>query len=955
MWGAQQFQQQPAQAAWGQPQQQAAAAWGQPAAAPAGQNKDVTLVVTGCTHGTVGGIVRGSFQLNGENHGKPTYKKDGQVNGLDVMSYYWDERDGPGFCGWWFGPKVGGDQVWAYHTDKNAAIPPQTGWKVPYDGPVDSTFVIQYKPKAGAAAPQQPAAQQWGQPAQMQQQQQQQPNYVQQQQAMKMQEQQRLQEQRQQLEMLKVKQAQDNAQRAEQMRKQQMMTQQQNLMANKAKLEQANAARLDQQKSKMEEMKKQQQELMNKRMEEQKKKTAEMEAKKLEQVGVLNVRRAMQKFKVTTPDKYEEYKNELDAALQKETDTLGSQKDRIVEEVLAAITTTKARIDQVAELKKKEEEKKEAENQRRRDLKAKAEGLTKDLEKLVTTAETSAKGVAEEAEPLTGEKEMKIKEIEACAAAAEEAGKEAMEHAKACTEFVQKEGPNMKNCPPVLGEPASTCAADLAKLMGRMNEAKKSLTASLSKVTVAKQTRIKKAHAKEKYEKSLAPFKKFDTDKDGKLSRREIQAFSKATYGFSVPSDSLDDIFKVLVKDDAKGVEKTEFHRLVAMLGIARETAMDIKRKETREKREKMLADLKEQLNASIEKAAEVTKAANEAAGKVEKVVAALNANKAKSTAAEMVSQAEEADKEVESAKTCVQTAKEAIEGLSADEEPELISFVTSEVKKLQAQLHQVEQRITKSAATSKKYHEEASKKNEAELEKLRTQGLSMIWFHQGAKKLTRDDVYKLFDSKKKGKVEESAFVKFFKTCEMKEGEERMSEDDAGRLFTYLDSDDLAHLTKEQFLNLIRRFLKVLKASVITDDVSTKSKPTRRLNEGEVLECLAGPQEAEEDIARLKVKCMSDGVEGWVTPVGNRGTVFVEDGGSQFKVVKETILTSAFVIDGTGKDRKLKVGEVLEAREWARKEEKSGLTRMKVRVKSDGSIGWVTSLGNTGVVFVEGM
>ena len=67
------------------------------------------------------------------------------MNGLDVMSYYWDERDGPGFCGWWFGPKVGGDQVWAYHTDKNSPIPPQGGWKVPYDAPPDTTFKIDPK------------------------------------------------------------------------------------------------------------------------------------------------------------------------------------------------------------------------------------------------------------------------------------------------------------------------------------------------------------------------------------------------------------------------------------------------------------------------------------------------------------------------------------------------------------------------------------------------------------------------------------------------------------------------------------------------------------------------------------------------------------------------------------------------------------------------------------------
>ena len=25
--------------------------------------------------------------------------------------YYWDERDGVAFSGWWFGPKIGGDQA----------------------------------------------------------------------------------------------------------------------------------------------------------------------------------------------------------------------------------------------------------------------------------------------------------------------------------------------------------------------------------------------------------------------------------------------------------------------------------------------------------------------------------------------------------------------------------------------------------------------------------------------------------------------------------------------------------------------------------------------------------------------------------------------------------------------------------------------------------------------------
>eukprot|EP00438_Fugacium_kawagutii_P002228 Skav227444 [mRNA] locus=scaffold2491:58547:66590:+ [translate_table: standard] len=34
------------------------------------------ISVNGCTHATVGGIVRGNFTANGQNHGRPTYRKE---------------------------------------------------------------------------------------------------------------------------------------------------------------------------------------------------------------------------------------------------------------------------------------------------------------------------------------------------------------------------------------------------------------------------------------------------------------------------------------------------------------------------------------------------------------------------------------------------------------------------------------------------------------------------------------------------------------------------------------------------------------------------------------------------------------------------------------------------------------------------------------------------------------
>lgn len=106
-----------------------------------------SLVVSGGeAAGIVGEILRGSYTLtDAENHEKPVYKKDFQVSGLDVRLYYWDDRSGPDSCGWRFSPTVGDDQSWAQNQSKDRT-PPLTGWKVPCDGPVDTTFKISFPP-----------------------------------------------------------------------------------------------------------------------------------------------------------------------------------------------------------------------------------------------------------------------------------------------------------------------------------------------------------------------------------------------------------------------------------------------------------------------------------------------------------------------------------------------------------------------------------------------------------------------------------------------------------------------------------------------------------------------------------------------------------------------------------------------------------------------------------------
>ena len=92
--------------------------------APAVTASLVPLIVSGCQNPTISDIVKGTYFRHGSNHGKPVYKKKleevSDDDDLDVLIYYWDDRDGEENCGWWFSPSVGGEMVWAFHPSRKA-------------------------------------------------------------------------------------------------------------------------------------------------------------------------------------------------------------------------------------------------------------------------------------------------------------------------------------------------------------------------------------------------------------------------------------------------------------------------------------------------------------------------------------------------------------------------------------------------------------------------------------------------------------------------------------------------------------------------------------------------------------------------------------------------------------------------------------------------------------------
>lgn len=110
----------------------------------AGGGGVAALRVRGCSHPETAHAVHGDYEVYGLNHGRPAFRSIDQGQGFDSFVYYWDDREGTDYAGWWIGPKLGGEDVWVHHPRWPAdRWPPRSGWRAPHDGPVDPIMVVE--------------------------------------------------------------------------------------------------------------------------------------------------------------------------------------------------------------------------------------------------------------------------------------------------------------------------------------------------------------------------------------------------------------------------------------------------------------------------------------------------------------------------------------------------------------------------------------------------------------------------------------------------------------------------------------------------------------------------------------------------------------------------------------------------------------------------------------------
>lgn len=861
------------------------------------------VAVSGCKDKTVKKIVRGDFKFAGENHARPYYKRDEKYNDLDVMLYYWDDRDGSDFSGWWFGPKVGGDQVWAYHPGRDTT-PPESGWKVPYDGPVDDSFKLtrkkekkEKKDKESEAMPYPGMyyGMQGMQPAFMD------PHAA----------------ERQMQEYARLQQEQAKRRLEEEFHRQ----------------KREEALRREAERKRKEEARKKQEEIRKKREEEQKKQKELAEQRIKEGKAVFLLRKAIQKLTAATPESMEIVQKELEETMKLHLEEAGSQKDYMKGEADKYLEQTKKRIELLNEAKRKAQEKKEADEKRRQELEARAKELLAELSGLLDMAEKGVEQLKETATPLETSDEQTLPEVEACSEAVEAAGSSCKTLIKTCMDFLVSHGPEMKE-PPSVGVAVSG-PSELKQLMARcltrINECTKLSDGVLFAVRAVKDAAARRVEATKKTMELEELFSKYDVDRDQLLSEKEVQSFAK-DLGVEISPEVMKQIWKSTVEHGQEGVSFTRFPLLKSKLGAEKELRRDRYRKVLREARDKVRANLRAQLDTKVGLMGHEIRKAEEAVRKVEHSLPPLaEQERSAMTDAELTSKSSSCRSMVEDARLVASSVQKKIDelpnGFAEKDQEDVKDLLVPDFRVLAKQMGRLDLRLQRVENLCHRFKSEVEKREKSQLFGARLFAVKVARLYAARRGRSIRQLFREMDANGDGTMDSQEFSLFFLSVDREILEEAsakeqlvgdaaespaaatakakarprsvvtavdFTEDLLSRLFKSVAESGM--MSEDIFCQMMRSYCKVVKDTVMTKELKVSGdNAVRQLKTDEVVEVLEGPMEEEEmKVPRIKARCLADDAQGWLTVRGNDGIAHLQDWHALFRIIRDVPLTANF-------------------------------------------------------------
>eukprot|EP00933_Yihiella_yeosuensis_P000211 TRINITY_DN10033_c1_g1_i2.p1 TRINITY_DN10033_c1_g1~~TRINITY_DN10033_c1_g1_i2.p1 ORF type:complete len:586 (-),score=170.43 TRINITY_DN10033_c1_g1_i2:92-1588(-) len=484
---------------------------------------------------------------------------------------------------------------------------------------------------------------------------------------------------------------------------------------------------------------------------------------------------------------------------------------------------------------------------------------------------------------------------------------------------------------------------DVLDLTSKLAGGLRNLERHGSVVKSAKVKADRRTKALKKDEDRKANFAKYDLDKDGKLNRKEVEAYCKAVIDYQLTKDVLDKILKAL-----EPLTFEKFRTMHQRVSIAKSEILAREKRAEAEAKAKIIEEQKRAAQEIFDEALKIIQAsettAGEAEGKARPLLKDLQMGAAEMKAAaneveELMKRVEEELKQSEAKLKAGNTECESKEELK-----DIAEQATARLGRIETR---VQGRLQKLAAALKIARDKATRKEFAEIDGKRAECVTAI-----RAKLAEDGKTgeQLFEDIGSGKaLSQDAFIAFVKKLSGFD----LADGEGENLFSHIVGEE-TEIVKDRFLELVRLFYKCVKATVIAEEISIKSKTVRRLDVGEVLEVLEGPTTEEgSDIQRVKCKSTQDQATGWVTLCGNQGTPFLEPGGNFYTCVKETLITDGLSVQDSKTVRRINKGEVVEVLEFHKKDESADVQRIKGKAKSDGAQGWITVCSGSGTAFLE--
>eukprot|EP00747_Dinoflagellata_sp_TGD_P197386 gnl/TRDRNA2_/TRDRNA2_68650_c0_seq1.p1 gnl/TRDRNA2_/TRDRNA2_68650_c0~~gnl/TRDRNA2_/TRDRNA2_68650_c0_seq1.p1 ORF type:complete len:794 (+),score=281.52 gnl/TRDRNA2_/TRDRNA2_68650_c0_seq1:149-2383(+) len=688
------------------------------------------------------------------------------------------------------------------------------------------------------------------------------------------------------------------------------------------------------------ERRKRQQEEEARRYAEMKRKRAEDERIAREQDAALAVKKVIQRIRVAQPENFEQLRDDLEKIQMEKRQDLGSQASKVADEAARSLEQAEKRVKEIKEQRIEEERRRKEEDDRRKAEEEKIEGMMKLLHDEVASVEDTVNDATKVAQSATDTKDASPETILESADKAEKAIAEARETMDATWKALSHQKYEIEG----MRYASRDVKRDLGELEGRMHTTKRGLDKLSYNVGGAREKAARKKVALQKLEEQKAEFAKFDSDEDGKLSREEIVTCGKTLYDFEVSSEALDKIMKSL-----EPVTFEKFHLLRCKVAInMTEAKARIMRAEAEEKA-KIVEAKKKEVQGVADEAADLLTAAEESIQKAEEAAKqltkddSLTADDIKEKVATVTELADEALKQLKD-------AAEDISKVETDcqEDKELNGYEQSLVPRLHSRHGKLSARHEKVLSLAKEAEEKAVKKANAELAERKALFITKVHEAMSGDGKTAEQYFEGINSGEA--IMKDEFVK----CAEGLPDMKITAEQAEKLFYSIASDDGCGIDKEKFLELIKLYYKCVKATPMMEEMSIKSKTVKRLEVGEVLECIEGPVKDEAvGVHRVKVKALADGTSGWVTIAGNQGTAFLEPGGNTFKCVKETVITDGLSVQDSKTLRRVTKGEIFEILEFHTKDPSVGVMRVKAKAESDGVEGWITVAGNQGTAFLQ--